>query len=335
MFFVFFVVAFLRTMTAPTLLDIFEARRRIAGRVRRTVLAASPWLSDGAGQPVDLKLESLQIAHSFKLRGAFNALLQHAAAHAGRDVPAVVTASAGNHGRALACAAEALGLRAIVFTPRHAPATKLDAIRRHGARLRSEAADYDEAEIQAKAWARAQGLPFVSPYGQPAIVAGAGTIGVEILEDAPDVDTIVVAIGGGGLASGIAIAAKGIAPRVRIVGVESTASSVFAESVAAGRIVTIVPGETLADGLGGNLDPDTITFDIVRDRVDELVQVSDAEIEGAIRGLVREEHLVAEGAGAAAVAAVASGKVKARGRTVAVVSGANIDASTLARILNG
>ncbi len=317
----------------PTLLDLFDARRRILGRVRRTPLAPSRWLTGRAGHAVDLKLESLQITHSFKLRGAFNALLRHRDAHAGGDVPAVVTASAGNHGRALAYAAEALGLRAVVFAPRTAPATKADAIRRHGAELRQDAADYDEAESQAKAWARAEGLPFISPYAQAAIVAGAGTVGLEIVEDATDVDTIVVAIGGGGLVGGVAIAAKGLSPRVRIVGVESAASSVFAASVPQGRIVTIVPGATIADGLGGNLDPETITFDIVCGQVDELVQVSDAEIDSAIRGLVREEHAIAEGAGAAAVAAIASGKVKARGRTVAIVSGANIDAKTLAAVL--
>ena len=245
----------------------------------------------------------------------------------------MVTASAGNHGRGLACAGEALGIGVIVYAPQDAPVTKLEAIRRHGAELRCVAGDYDACEVEAKTWARDHGLTFISPYGQAAIVAGAGTVGLEILEDAPDLDTIVVPVGGGGLLSGVAIAVRAVSPRIHVVGVESAASHVFADSVAAGRVVTIEAGETIADGLGGNLDPDAITFDIVRDRVDELVQVDDRAIEDAIRGLVAHEHLIAEGAGAAAVAALLSGRVRPHGRTAAIVSGGNIDAGRLTRIL--
>ena len=321
----------------PTALDVVAARRRIRDRVRVTPLHESAWVSSVAGAQVWLKLESVQLTGSFKIRGAFNALLQLAA---GADLqvgpnrkPQIVTASAGNHGRAIACAAEALGFRATVFTPKDAPEAKVGPIRRHGATLRRDAADYDEAERAAKAFARQTGATFVSAYNHPAVVAGAGTIALETLEIAPDVDTLVVPVGGAGLIGGIAIAAKAISPSIRVIGVELEVSNAFQVSLRNGRITAIVAGQTIADGLGGNMDADTITFEIVQRFVDEVVTVSEAEIVAAIAGLVREEHLIAEGAGAASVAAVLAGKTWKGRRIAAVVSGANIDATRLAPLL--
>ena len=244
----------------------------------------------------------------------------------------LVTASAGNHGRALSRAAAAVGIPLTVYVPEQAPAVKLFALRRAGAHIITSR-DYDEAERLAKDHAARDGASYISPYSHPDIIAGAGTIGVEILEDDPAVDLIVTAVGGGGLASGVAIATAG---RADVVGVEAEASCPFTRGFAAGRIVPIEVGETLADGLAGNLDPDAITFDIVRRHVAGIVTVSEAEIADAIAGLFFEERLIAEGAAATAVAGLLSGRMGINGRRVAVVlSGANIDARTLMRIVEG
>jgi threonine dehydratase len=318
-----------------TLDDVFVARRRIAGLVRRTPLVHSAWLSAISGGRVYLKLESLQVTNSFKARGAANyarALVE--TLPPGASSPTLVTASAGNHGRAFAWACRELGLRTIVFTPRDAARTKLDAIRRLGADLRPDADGYEDSERLAKEFARENGLAYVSPYSHLDIIAGAGTIAVEILEDLPDADTIVVPVGGGGLISGMAVAGRAIRPDMEIVGAEVEASPAFSTALANGRITEVVVRPTLADGLAGNMDPDTITFDLVRRLVARVVVVSEDQLETGIRGLAAEEHLIAEGAGIAGVAAVLSGRADAGGRRVAiVVSGSNIDAARLARVL--
>jgi threonine dehydratase len=311
--------------------DIVAAGRRLAPHLPPTPLVHSPWLSARTSADVRLKLESLQVTRSFKVRGALNALTRLAAA---TPPPVVVTASAGNHGRAVAWAAERLGLRAVVFTPAAAPQAKLGPIRSHGADLRPIAADYEDAERMAMEFARSTGAVFVSPYSHEDVIAGGGTVALEIREAWPEVDTIVVAIGGGGLISGIARLAKAVTPRIRVVGVEAAMSCAFSAARAAGRIVPITAGPTLADGLGGNVEPETLTWDYVRDLVDEVVTVSEQDLAEGLRGLVAQDHLVAEGAGIAAVAAVAAGRVALDSARVAVVvSGANIDNSTLVEVL--
>ena len=311
--------------------DIVAAGRRLAPHLPPTPLVHSPWLSARASADIRLKLESLQVTRSFKVRGALNALTRLAAL---APPPVVVTASAGNHGRAVAWAAERLGLHAVVFTPAAAPQAKLGPIRSHGADLRPIAADYEDAERMAMEFARSSGGVFVSPYSHDDVIAGGGTVGLEIREAWPEVDTIVVAIGGGGLISGIARLAKAVTPRIRVVGVEAAMSCPFTAALAAGRIVPITPGPTLADGLAGNVDPETLTWDYVRDLVDEVVTVTEQDLAEGLRGLVAQDHLVAEGAGIAAVAAVAAGRVALdAARAAVVVSGANIDNSTLVEIL--
>lgn len=313
----------------PTLAEIARARQRITGRVRRTPLVRSEWLSQGPGM-VSLKLESLQVTHSFKARGALNALLALLERVApGTRPPVVVSASAGNHGRGLAWAAEQLGVRVVIFTPRNAPAAKLDAIRRHGADLRAEAANYEETETLAKAFAAETGAVFISPYSHPDLIAATGGIALEILEDAPDVDQLIVPVGGGGLVAGVAAAAKAAKAEIEIVGVEVEASHAFSASLAAGRIVEVEVGPTLADGLAGNMDPDNLAFPIVRALVDRIVLVDEGMLREALRGLVRHEHLIAEGAGAAGVAAVVGGRVVPRHHAAVIVSGANIDVEKL------
>jgi len=316
-----------------TLVDVMRARRRIAPYVRRTPLVPSAWLTNHSGGDISLKLELLQVSNSFKSRGAFNAVLARLERPDG--VPAqLVTASAGNHGRALAAAAQTFALPLIVFTPSDAPKTKLDAIRRHGADLRADGRDYDDAERMAKAFASNTGAEFISPYNDADVIAGAATIALEVFEDAPGVDTLIVPVGGGGLISGVAAAAKSITPACEVIGVEVAASCAFQTSVRAGRLVAIVPGATLADGLGGNPDPETITFGFIQRFVDRIVTVTEDDLSAAIAGLVDAEHLVAEGAGAAGVAALVGGRASVRGRRVAViVTGSNIDRARLAAVL--
>jgi len=316
-----------------TVLEVLRARQRIAPYILRTPLVASSWLSGISGTPVSLKLESLQVSSSFKSRGAFNAVIARLE-RAGATRLRLVTASAGNHGRALAAAAQTFGLTVTVFTPADAPQVKLAAIRRHGADLRPDARDYDEAERQAKAFAQESGADFISPYNDADVIAGAATVALEILEDAPDTRALVVPIGGGGLISGVAATAKAIDPAIDVTGVEVEASCAFQTSLRAGRLVPIVPGPTLADWLGGNPDPQTMTFAFVQRFVDRIVTVSEPALASAVACLVEYEHIVAEGAGAAAAAAIAAKKIELAGRrAVAIVSGGNIDRARLVSVI--
>jgi len=317
-----------------SLSDIFAARRRFGDSIRRTPLVESAQLSASAGGRVLLKLETLQVTNSFKARGALNAAAVFAE-RAGTN-GTIVTASAGNHGRGLASAAQALGLRAIVFTPRNAPEVKRRAIEDLGAELRADADSYEASERMAQAYAEAAGLTYISPYDDFDVIAGAGTVAVEILEDQPDVTILVVPVGGGGLISGMAVAAKAINPSIRVIGVEVEASTPFTSARRAGRLVTVDVGPTIADGLSGNPDPNTTTWPYIRDLVDEIVVVPEPALHSALRHLVTEEHLVAEGAGAVGVAALAAGLLQLDGKTAAVVlSGANVDGEKLAQVLNG
>jgi threonine dehydratase len=308
----------------PTLADVYAAERRLGRYLTPSPLRYSDWLSAAARAEVHIKVESVQPTHSFKIRGALNAAMR--LLERSGPPPVVVTASAGNHGRALAFAAERLGLQAVVFTPASAPATKKAAIRRHGAALRDDAADYDTAEHDARAFARAEHALYISPYNHADVIAGAGTIALELLQVLPTLSLVVVPVGGGGLASGVALALKRAAPHVRIVGVEAEASTALGTSVARGAITSIEPEPSIADGLTGNLEQDSMTFELVQRYVDDLVSVTEADLEMAISGLAEEEHLVAEGAGAAATAAVIGRQVVARdGRAVVLMTGGNID----------
>jgi threonine dehydratase len=323
-----------------TLDDIAAARPRIRAVVFETPLRTSEWLSSDAAA-VLLKIETVQPTSSYKIRGALNAaqrLLDDTGEAARRlfddpaAAPRLVTASAGNHGKALAYAARMLDLPLIVFIPGNAPRAKMEAIRAAGAELR-ECADYDAAERQAKEYAAAGHAIFISPYSHPDVIAGAGTIGLELIEQEPYLDTVVVPMGGGGLISGIGTAIKAISPATRVVGVEVAASCPFTRSLEAGRLVAIDVGPSLADGLTGNLDPDTITLDIVREVVDEIVLVDEPLLRRALAGVVTHEHLLIEGAAAAGPAAILGGHVPLKGNVAVVLTGANIDAERLSDVL--
>jgi threonine dehydratase len=312
-------------MPPPTVLDVYEARRRLAGRLPKTPLLPSPWLSSIAGGRVFLKIESINLTNSFKIRGALNAALRMSESTASKT-PTIVTASAGNHGRALALATEELDLKCVVFTPASAPDAKKNAIRRHGAILHSECEDYDAAETQAREFAERESGVYISPYNHPDVIAGAGTVGLEIIEAMADLDVVVIPLGGGGLASGMGLAIKAAAPGATIVGVEVEASTPFTLSLKAGRITEITPRPSLADGLVGNLEPESMTFPLVKQVVDDVVTVSEDDLARAMKGLATEERLIVEGAGAAAAASILAGKASAAGRrVVAMVTGGNVD----------
>jgi threonine dehydratase len=311
--------------------DVEAAARRIAPFVRRTPLIPSPWLSRAAAADVSIKLESMQATGSFKARGAMHALLALREREPGAG--AVVTASAGNHGLALAWAARHLGFTVRVHLPSTAPQAKRDGLAALGAEL-IDAPTYDEAEARAREDARTSGLAYVSPYNDPDVIAGAGTVALEMLDDRPDLDVIVAPLGGGGLLAGTAIVAGAQSSPTATIGAEVEASPVFTTALANGRITEVAVRPTLADGLAGNLEPHSATFALVERLVDRVVLVNEASLAAAMRGLVMHERLIAEGAGATAVAAVLEGGLGLAGRRVGViVSGRNVDWEVLQRVL--
>lgn len=324
----------------PAPRDIDAAARRINGLAWWTPMVASPWLAEVTGAAgVWLKLETVQATGSFKIRGATNAVARLRDSR--RQVAKVMTASAGNHGIALATAAAHYGLLARVHLPKTAPDAKREALRRLGAEI-VEAATYDDAEAAARAEAAADDTAFISAYDDDDVIAGAATVTREMLRDHPELDTIVVPVGGGGLVAGAALAARTVAPEAIVIGVEAAASPVFTSALTAGHPVTVAVQPTLADGLAGNMDPDTRTFGLVRDFVSRVVSVDEEAIASAMRELLYRERLVTEGAGATGVAALLAVDREARlgldlsGRHVGVIlSGRNVDRAVLDRVLAG
>ena len=308
------------TRTGPTVTDIEAARARIAGLARQTPVYSSETLGRLSGRPVFLKAENLQRTGSFKIRGAVNKL---ATMTDDERAAGVVTASAGNHGQAVALAARQAGVAATVFMPQDAPMAKVDAARNYGAEVVLVGEGYDEAHAAADDFAE-RGATMVHAFEDEAVIAGQGTLGLELAEQLPeDVEALVVPIGGGGLASGIALALSELRPRLRIVGVQAATCAPY---------VGIEPtGSTIADGIAVK-KPGELTRAILADRLDGCVTVTDDEIANAMVLLLERVKLVVEGAGAASVAALVAGKVEGRGRACAVLSGGNIDASLLIEV---
>lgn len=304
----------------PRAIDVLAAAHSLRDVVERTPLVRSPALSAIAGTDVYLKCEQLQRTGSFKLRGASNAL-----AHLSEDVRArgVVASSAGNHGLGLADAARRLGVHATIFVPANAPRVKRDGIRAAGADVDETQPHYDAAHAAAVRFAEETGREFVSPYAGEHLLAGQGTVAVEILEELPDVRTLLVPVGGGGLIGGIAAFVRAVAPHVRIVGVQGDASDAMARSLEAGHVVEVPTPPTLADGLSGQIDENGLA--IGRVSIDEMRIVPEAMILAAIAFLAREHHTKVEGSGAVTVAALLAGEASFAGPVVAVLSGGNID----------
>ncbi|MFL5802755.1 MAG: threonine/serine dehydratase [Roseiflexaceae bacterium] len=313
-----------------TLDDVLAAQRLIAGRLHRTPLAGSAMLSAQIGAPLYLKLESWQKTGSFKPRGVLTKI-----AALGQDERArgLVTASAGNHAQALAWAAAAEGLHCTVVMPETAPAAKIEATRGYGATIVFEPSTLTVFE-RANALSAEHGYTFVPPFDDPAIIAGQGTVGLEILEDLPDVGTLVVPIGGGGLIAGIALAVKSRRPDLRIVGVEPEGAAAMWRSRQQGQPVRLDKVATIADGLSAPF-AGALPFALVQQYVDDLVLVSDADIRAAMALILERCKLLAEPAGAAAVAALLSGaaQIKPGAPVSAVLSGGNVDAGRLAELL--
>ena len=308
---------------------VVEAAARIAPHIRRTPTERSPALSQLAGREVYLKLENLQRTGAFKIRGALNALTRLDAA---KRSAGVVTASAGNHGQGVAFAAQLIGAPVTIVLPQGVPLAKLTAIQRSGAETVLADGGYDEAHAVALQIARERGRTYVHAFDDDDVIAGQGTVALEMLEDADELDTLVVPVGGGGLIAGIALAASERKPRLRIIGVQSHSASAFAESFRAGR-VTERAAATIADGIAVRR-PAERTLAIVRKYVDDVITVSDEAIARAIVVLLERTKMLAEGAGAAGIAAVLEANGHVGGQKVGiVVSGGNIDPNLLGKAL--
>jgi threonine dehydratase len=305
--------------TGPTLADIEAARGRIGGLARVTPVFASETLSRRSGRPVVLKAENLQRTGSFKIRGAVNKIATLADAE---RAAGVVTASAGNHGQAVALAAREAGVAATIFMPEDAPMAKVDATRSYGAEVVLVGEGYDEANVAALERVEA-GATLVHAFEDETVIAGQGTLGLELAEQIDELETLVVPIGGGGLASGSALALKELRPEVRIVGVQAATCAPFAGAEPSGH--------TIADGIAVK-KPGELTRRILAERLDDVVVVSDPEIAQAIVVLLERVKLVVEGAGAASVAALLAGKVAGSGPACALLSGGNIDATLLIEV---
>lgn len=291
----------------------------------------SQFLSDFCGGEVYLKLENLQITSSFKIRGALNKMLHLSTEEKARGV---VTASAGNHGLAVAVAGGRLGVSVKIVVPRSTPKVKIDKIRKRNAELVLHGDIYDDAEQEAIDLARREDLTYVSPYNDKLVIAGQGTIGLEILEDLPGVDVVLAPVGGGGLISGISVAVKSLKPSVRVLGVQSEAAPVMYKSLKAGRIIDVEMRKSIADGLFGGIEKGSITFDIVQGHVDDSLLVNEDTIRKAIFLLWEQEKQISEGAGAVSIAAIMENKdLFTRKETVALISGGNIEGKLLQSIL--
>lgn len=313
-----------------TLSDIRAARERIAGRVIRTPCLPAPRLSDELGCDVYCKFENAHPTGSFKERGACNRLmlLDDAARKRG-----VIAASAGNHALGLAYHGRALGVPVTVVMPTGAPVAKVGRCRSLGARVVLSGEDFDSARAHAHRLRDEQQLTYVNGFEDRDIIAGAGTLGLEILDDVPDIDAIIVPVGGGGLLAGVATAVKSVAPRIRVVGVEPAAAPTLKASMDAGKPVRVGPTSTLADGLA-IAQVGTTCYELIRGQLDELVLVDEASLATAILRLLEWQKTLVEGAGAAPLAGLMSLKESLRGKRVVLpLCGGNIDISVVGRVI--
>jgi threonine dehydratase len=298
--------------TAPTLADVQEARQRLLGIAEETPIYLSESFSRRCGREVRLKAENLQRTGSFKVRGAVNKL---STLSADERAAGVVAASAGNHGQAVAWAARELGMAATIYVPQDAPMAKVEACRNYGAKTVMTGAYFEDALVAAEQHVEETGGTFIHPYEDQLVIAGQGTIGLELLEQEPDLGTVLIPIGGGGLATGIATTLRALRPEVRLVGVQAG-----------------LEGYTIADGIAVKV-PSDFTMPLLEDLLDDIVAVSDEEISEAIVLLLERAKLVVEGAGAVGVAALLAGKAGGSGIAIPVLSGGNIDATMLISVM--
>lgn len=305
---------------------ITQAERLIRPHVRETPVVQSLPLSEATGADVWLKCENLQVTGSFKARGATHCLLSLPDDVRRRGV---IAASSGNHGAGVAYAGNTLGVPVTVYVPEYVSPAKVAAMRRFGATVTVFGTDGLDTEIEARRMADAHGQAYVSPYNDWSVVAGQGTVGVELRRQIDDIGTIIVAVGGGGLIGGIAAYVKHHAPDVYVVGAQPANSNVMIESMRVGRVVEVPSLPTLSDGTAGGIEADTVTFPLCRTLVDDWIEIGEDEIAAAMRHAIEVEHMLVEGSAAVAIAAVSKASTLPAGRVVVVLCGANISAERL------
>jgi threonine dehydratase len=308
--------------------DVRDARGRLSGIIRPTPVVHSSSLSHRAGRPVILKPEHLQRTGSFKVRGAYNFV-----SRLPDDTVEVVAGSAGNHAQGVALAASLTGHRSTIFMPTNAPLPKIEATRAYGATIRLEDGAVDNALAAAHRYAEEQGGAYIPPFDHPLVIAGQGTIGLELADEAPDAEVVVVAIGGGGLISGIATALAHTRPGVKVVGVEAAGAAAVRASLEAGRLVCLDAVATMADGIAAK-SPSELTLAHIRAHVHDVVTVTEEEISRAVLLLLERAKAVVEPAGAVSLAAVLAGKVPGSGPVVTVLSGGNVDPLLLIKLID-
>jgi threonine dehydratase len=303
--------------------DIQKAKKIIQPHIKKTPLKQSNFFSQLCKGNIFLKLENQQITNSFKIRGALNKMLQLSKQEKDRGI---VAASAGNHGQAVGVGAEKLNLSAKIFVPKSTPQKKIEKIRICDAELLIQGDNFKETENKAISYAKDNNMTYISPYNDELVVAGQGTLGLEILQDLPKVDIILVPVGGGGLISGIGVAVKTKNSKIKIIGVQSDASPVMHKSLKAGKIVEVPIENSIADGISGGLEQGSITFNLSQRYVDQILLVKEESISKAIKLLWENEKEISEGAGAVGLAAILDNKKHFRNKnTVVIISGGNID----------
>ena len=314
-----------------TLEMVQAAQASLTGIINQTDLLYAEGLSADIGAKVFLKLENLQKSGSFKIRGAYNKMLQLTDAEKKHGV---VASSAGNHAQGVAISATALGINSTIVMPKNAPFAKISATKQHGADVILDGNIYDEAYAKAREFQVETGATFVHPFNDPFVIAGQGTIALEMLAENPDLDAIFVPIGGGGIAAGISLAAKQIKPDIKIIGVQSENAASMYEAIKANKIETITVKRTIADGIAV-ARPGDLTFPLIQKYVDEIVTVSEAQVAAAFLYLLENANLVCEGAGVVSVAALIANADRFKGQQVgAVLSGGNIDINMIESIIN-
>ncbi|MCS0602440.1 threonine ammonia-lyase [Streptomyces sp. LP11] len=316
-------------LRSVTLDDVRGAQKMLSGVARATAMEGSRYLSGLVGAPVHLKCENLQRTGSFKLRGAY---VRIAGLLPEERAAGVVAASAGNHAQGVALASSLLGVHSTVFMPKSAPLPKISATREYGAEVRLHGQVVDETLAAAEEYAAETGAVFIHPFDHPDIITGQGTVGLEILEQCPEVGTVVVGVGGGGLAAGIAVAVKAIRPDVRIVGVQAAGAASYPPSLAAGRPMSLEQPVTMADGIKVGR-PGVVPFEIVSELVDEVRTVGEDQLAAALLLCLERAKLVVEPAGASPVAALLAAPQEFEGPVVAVLSGGNVDPVLMQRVL--
>lgn len=314
-----------------TLADILGAAKAISGVADRTPLIPSPFMSAAIGQDFLLKLENMQPIGAFKLRGALNAVRALPEGIAG-----VTCCSTGNHGRGVAYAARARGIRAVICMSELVPQAKIDGIRALGAEIRIAGRSQDDALAESRRLVAAEGLVEISPFDDAAVIAGQGTIGLEMLAARPDLGHILIPLSGGGLAAGIAVAARAIRPDIRLTGITMNRGAAMHLSLAAGHPVEVAEMASLADSLGGGIGLDNrLSFPLCRDLLDDTVLVSEEEIYRAMQVLYHEDRIVAEGASVVGLAACLSGKLAPAGPAATIITGRNLDMQVFTRVVTG